>query len=173
MRPDGILVGMIVTLICLLIAVSDLPSDETSADTTRKYQISVKGPVAELETTCVDPCQVDLHDVVGQAGGQVTRSGKSKSAGSSREHFGDGIKCKGDCNNTDAVLEIKFQAKRTLREGVEVTIKDGRAHFIFYSVVETEDGPATRRQHSEFRIDRPVIEVELHGHDVIVRTTTE
>jgi hypothetical protein len=170
---------MIVALIWLLNVASDLSADDTLADTTRKYQISVRGPLVELETTCIDPCQIDRHDVVGQSGGQVTRSGKSKNTGSGterrgdREHFEDGIKCKGDCNNSDAVMEIKFQAKRTLREGIEVTIKDGRAHFIFYSVVEAEDGPATRRQHSEFRIDRPIIEVELHGHDVIVRTETE
>ncbi len=40
---------------------------------------------------------------------------------------------------------------------------------MFHSVIENEEGPVTRRRVSEFRIDRPLIELELSDHAVVIR----
>ena len=95
--------------------------------------------------------------------------------GDSEDSGEDEKPCEGDCvvlrggKIEQRGLSIKFDPKRDLKQGLEVTIRDGNAHFIFYKVVDTEQGQATRRQHAEFRIDRPLIEAEIHGHDVVVR----
>jgi hypothetical protein len=136
------------------------------------YQISVMGPAIELETSCQDPCQLDEHKVIGRAGGQL--SSEETIVRNGNDPLEDGVKCKGDCSGSSKkATKMVFQPQRDLREGIEISIKEGGAHFIFYSVVETEEGPATRRQHSEFRIDRPLLEVELHDHAVVITTVSE
>jgi len=152
-----------------------LVTANVAATESQHYRISVSGPFVNIETSCNDPCQFDKLEVIGESGGQP--SGDDAKTASSEEPGEDEQPCEGDCvvlrqgkEFEQRGLRIKFDPKRDLKQGLEVTINDGNAHFIFYKVVDTEQGQATRRQYAEFRIDRPLIEAEIHGHDVSVRT---
>ena len=143
------------------------------------YTISIDGPSAVTEFMCDDPCHVDQQEIVGQAGGEmkekeITKKSKSAVTGShlnsERSLEAKGIKCTGDCGKGGKTSQMVFEHKRTLRQGFKLDIEDGAAHIIFYSVTDTENGPATLLQHSQFRIDRPLIELNLHGHEVEIRT---
>jgi hypothetical protein len=138
------------------------------------YSIHIKGPVVIIEFSCDDPCDVAELNVVGHAGGGLTSTevdgNKKQGSPSARENAQSGVKCKGTCGKSEQSITMVFETERTLREGFELTISDSQAHFILYSVTETEQGQATRRQHSQFRIDRSLIELELHDHDVTIRT---
>lgn len=156
-------------LLSLTLAAPVLAQDAAPADPPR-YRISVSGPVAELVTSCDDPCEIDEVEVVGRTSGRLTTSQVA-----TREQDANPEEvCQGNCDTGRQVQNMMvFSTPRTLREGLSLTIRDGRAHFIFHSVTETESGPATLLQHSEFRVDRPFISVYLHGHDVVVRTDME
>ena len=56
---------------------------------------------------------------------------------------------------------------------MKLTIRGDRVHFIFYTITDTNQGPATLLQHSELRIDRPRIEVSIRDHDVVIETDME
>lgn len=143
------------------------------------YTISIDGPSVVTEFTCDDPCHVDQQEIVGHAGGEmkdqeVTGKNTSPVTGShldsEKSRAEKGIRCTGDCGGGGKTTQFVFEHKRTLRQGYKLDIEDGSAHIIFYSVTDTEKGPATRLQHSQFRIDRPLIELNLHGHEVEIRT---
>ena len=175
-------IHMKITLLSLLLASPVL----LNAATPEHYSISVSGPVAELEFSCGDPCEVDEQKIVGNIGGKSVRSETNEERGKDRVITGsrikrtgdthpsrDGIQCIGNCSNGRKSTHLTFEARHTLREGVKVNITDGHAHIVFYSVVETEKGPATLKQQSDFRIDRPLIELNLHGHEVEILTAME
>ena len=143
------------------------------------YSITINGPVVVTEFTCDDPCHVDQQEIVGYSGGGMTSietTDKNPSPltegqlDTKRSHAERGIKCVGDCGLREENTLLIFEHKRKLRNGFKLDIEDESAHFIFYSVTDTENGPATLLQHSQFRIDRPLIELDLHGHAVEVRT---
>ncbi len=145
------------------------------------YNVTINGPLVVTEFTCDDPCHVDQQEIVGYSGGgmisrETTATDKKRTplTGShldtGRSHAEMGVKCVGDCGTWEENTLIIFELKRTLRQGFKLDIEDESAHFIFYSVTDTEYGPATLLQHSQFRIDRPLIELDLHGHEVEIRT---
>lgn len=150
-------------------------------ETTPRYQVSVDGPVAKTAFACDDPCEVDESTVVGYAGGEVRSGGRGGTddlppTGSrivdedGADFEAEGIDCQGNCTSTANEGLLTFEPRRRLREGMKVTIRNDRAHFIFYVITETASGPATLLQHSEFDIDRPLIEVTVRDHDVVIRT---
>jgi len=157
-----------------------------SAETPTHYSISVSGPAAELEFSCGDPCELDEQEIVGSSGGKLIRSESIEESkrdtvitGSRIKRRGnidpsrDGIQCIGNCSSGKKNTQLVFESRRTLREGIKVTITEGYARFVFYSVINTEKGQATLLQHSDFRIDRPLIELNLHGHEVEILTAME
>lgn len=161
---------MLTTFLSLLFLAADVPATPPTS-----YDISVSGPVVNIETSCNDPCRIEQIEDLGHAGGGAKAVEPAEGDDEDADAEDD---CLGDCLtggkqeglHQQRGLRIQFDPKRDLREGLELTITDGQAHFIFYTVVETEKGRATRRQHAEFRIDRKLIELEVHDHDVAVRT---
>lgn len=157
-----------------------------NADTPTNYSISVSGPVAELEFSCEDPCELDRQEIVGSAGGKFSRletvevskrdtliTGSRIKRKSGTGPGRAGIQCIGNCSSGQHSVQLVFEAKRILREGIKITITDGHAHFVFYSVVNTVKGPATLLQQSDLYIDRPLIQLNLHGHEVEILTAME
>jgi len=141
-----------------------------------QYDISIDGPFVKATFICGDPCDVDERQLVGhhddQADDQSSKQKAKNDASSSatqREFAQRGVKCSGNCGKAEKGAVIAFSPGKDLQEGFTLSIKEGAAHFIFYSVTETEKGPATLRQHSQFRIDRALIELELHDNDVEIR----
>ena len=161
--------------ISLVIYASAIAPVEASSS----YTISIDGPSVVTEITCDDPCHVDQQEIVGHSGGEmkeqeVTGKNALPVTGShldaAKNRAEKGIKCTGNCGKGGKTTQLVFEHKRTLRHGYKLDIEDGSAHIIFYSVTDTENGPATLLQHSQFRIDRPLIELNLHGHEVEIRT---
>ena len=124
------------------------------------YTISISGPAVNLETSCDDPCAVDEVVTVGSVDTKASKSDQMESHGGEELSFGS--ECSGNCRQQSAQLRV--ETGRELREGVELSIEEQWAHFVFHSVTDTDKGPATKRQHFEFRIDRPLIEVDLGEH---------
>jgi hypothetical protein len=130
------------------------------------YHITVSGPDGEMDVRCTDPCHIEQVEIVGTAGGQTTSTTEANTDGFS-EADRRGVECTGDCaSRRSTSFSFNIQTTRKLREGVELRIDDGRAHFIFYDVVDAEAGPSTRRRHSEFDLDRALIVLDLHGNAV-------
>ena len=163
-------------LISMLLVVSTAFSDDTSSS----YGIRVSGPIAELKFTCDDPCRLNEKEFVGSSGGTLSRSkvevkdvlitgSRIKRKGNTNLTM-NGVQCMGNCPTGNRSTGLGFESRRNLYEGIKITISDSYAHFIFYSVVDTEKGKATRTQYSDFRIDRPLIQLELHGHSVEIQT---
>jgi hypothetical protein len=133
------------------------------------YRISISGPTSSLDGSCDDPCHLERVGIVGELG---MRSRKEEVISGRGEGEADtGVECYGECKQKRTQLWVS--TPRTLKEGVELTIEDRWAHFIFYSVVETDSGPRTRRRHHEFRVDRPLIAVSLDEHDVEIQAMVE
>lgn len=124
------------------------------------YEISIAGPMITLQEQCADPCEILRVEDVGEVKTKTSQI-ETESSDSEANFSGD---CYGECKQKKS--EFKVQIARSLKEGMELTIEDRWAHFIFYSVVDTEQGPKTRRRHHEFRVDRPMIAVTLDEHDV-------
>jgi hypothetical protein len=134
-----------------------------------KYSIAITGPQVELTRTCDDPCIIDEVEVVGGVGMKAsTIDSEVGNAAGETEFDAD---CYGECRKQKTQLRVS--GPRTLKEGVEISIEDRWAHIIIYSVTETEKGPATRRRHYEFRVDRPLIEVALDEHRLTLRAAVE
>lgn len=133
------------------------------------YRISITGPVTELVHDCDDPCSIERIETVGRLGMQA-EIGETEKRAERPVEDARGV-CIRNCSSGGTGLKVR--APRDLKEGVEVTIEDRWAHFIFYSVTETESGPATKRNHYEFQIDRPAIELTLGEHDVEVVARVE
>lgn len=164
-------------IILLSLAISTSALSPVMAAST--YSITINGPIVVTEFSCDDPCHIDQQEIIGYSGGRITTQVSTNKNGVpatgshldiGRSHAGKGIKCVGNCDNKEENTLIIFEHKRTLRNGFKLDIKDRSAHFIFYSVIDTERGPATLLQQSQFRVDRPLIEVELHGHEVEIRS---
>jgi hypothetical protein len=153
---------MISLIISLFLNVADASPEGQSSD----YSISVKGPLATESFICNDPCRIDETLVIKQNSSDIAIGTNSKTEEVSKQ-----VKCKGNCIKHDERMQVVLKTAPKLRRGLEITIVDGHAHFIFYSVAESENGPSTRRQHSEFRVDRPLIELELHDHDVVIKAS--
>lgn len=147
-----------------------------------RYRVSVDGPLIEIEFTCNDPCTLDRTEVVGHAApelefqdGNVPGIRRAAHTGTHiiRERLGfaqGNVQCQGNCQEGGGTSRIRLGVGHRLEEGLEVRIRDSYADFVFATVVYTDDGPATLRHHSEFRIDRPLIELTLEGHKVVVQT---
>ena len=133
------------------------------------YSISISGPRVTLEAACDDPCHIEEVELVGNV---AMKADKTESiAGHTEDEVSFDSECYGDCKKQKTQLRVS--GPRKLREGVEVTIEEQWAHFVFYSVTDTDKGPATRRQHFEFRIDRPLIEVSLDDHQLQLTANVE
>ena len=143
--------------------------EEVEADVGSVYSIRITGPLVNLEAECGDPCAIDEVEVVGDVGMKAQMT-ESEASHAERETEFDSD-CYGECKKKRTQLRVS--GPRTLKEGVEVSIEDRWAHIIIYSVTETEKGPATRRQHYEFRVDRPLIEVELDEHRLKLRAAVD
>ena len=111
---------------------------------------------------------------LGQTGGGVEKSeaGKPSHSGT-RESATASVKCTGSCSSSSGSTSLTFKGTRQLSEGVAVTIRDGKAKFSFHQLVETNEGASTKVRIVEFRIDRPLIELELEDHDVVVATAMD
>jgi len=134
-----------------------------------QYHVTLQGPDGALERQCGDPCVIERVEVVGTSGGTTSTeiAGRRDRGPADR-----GERCEGDCDTARSTeFRITISPSRTLREGVEVRIEDGRAHIILYDVVDTDAGRSTRRRHSEFDIDRPLIELDIYGNDLRIETT--
>lgn len=128
-----------------------------------KYRIKVSGPLAEIDELCNAPCEIERVRVVGRVEAtaevaQDVQTGERKTD----PH----VTCTGNCGGKEKASTLTVSPARSLREGVEFSIVDGMARFVFYSVTETERGPATLQGHSSFRIDRPLLALELRDHEV-------
>lgn len=155
------------TLMLSLLLASTDPAHAEADAVHIQYSILVYGPGGEVEATCTDPCHIDQHQLTGHSGGEMTTSSAVREA--DEDPRADGIKCTGTCASGKPGTTVEFNARKALYEGIEVRIEERYAHFIFYSVVDTEEGPSTLKQHAEFRIDRPLIQLDLHGHEIEVR----
>jgi hypothetical protein len=143
-----------------------IPLIVLAATTGLSYHVTVVGPDGELDTVCSDPCHVEQVRVVGSSGGGSSTTTETIEDDQDRSEE-RGVDCQGTCASGAATsVTFNFQTRRTLREGIELEISDGRAHFIFYDVVDVDGGQSTRRRHAEFNVDRALIEIELHGNDV-------
>jgi len=141
----------------------------TAASVALDYHVVVAGPDGSVDQRCADPCLIERVAVVGTAGGTSNTEVATTRDRSNEER---GAECSGNCGSSRSTeLRINISPSRKLREGIEVRIEDGRAHVILYDVVETEGGRSTRRRHSEFEIDRPVIELDVYGNDLRIETT--
>ncbi len=149
-----------------------------AGDEAARYDIEIRGPLGNFDFLCVDPCEFEETENLGNAGGGVAleqidrdnpRTDSLARRKSSRSYAEDNITCIGDCIQQGPTNQITIGAVHHLTEGVEVRIREGRARFVFHSVIENEEGPVTRRRVSEFRIDRPLIELELSDHAVLIR----
>jgi hypothetical protein len=143
-----------------------------------RYDIEVRGPLGNYRFECTDPCEFDETEEVGNAGGGIAvdqvdgtniRTNSLARRKSSRSYAEDNITCIGDCVQQGPTNMITIGSVRHLTEGVEVRIREGRARFVFHSLIEEAEGPITRRRVSQFRIDRPLIELELSDHAVVIR----
>lgn len=153
----------ILYLLVLLWPVCSLAQESVS-----RYQISVSGPLAEFREACDDPCAIERVEVVGKVEAEMGVADDAPARESRRKD--PMVGCSGNCDGgPQQQSRMTMKPPRTLREGVEVKIRNSSAKFVFYSVTDTDEGPATLQQHSSFRIDRPLIELELHDHDVVVR----
>jgi hypothetical protein len=133
------------------------------------YHITIDGPDGVLDDRCQDPCRIEQLQVVGTTTGGTTTT--TSDLGEDDTDVTEGAECWGACGSRSTEVRITIRPSRSLREGIEVRIDDGRAHFLFYDVVEADGGRSTRRRHSEFVIDRSPIVLELHGNQVRVETT--
>lgn len=145
-----------------------------------RYRIEVKGPLGAFTVDCADPCEVDETtsrprpppEVSVQRSEETERRRGRKSWTLKRDpalsYAEEGIVCIGRCASTPPSSEVMVGPLVSLEEGVELRVRDGRARFVFHSVVEGDAGPFPRSSISEFRIDRPHIELELYGHRVVV-----
>jgi hypothetical protein len=148
-------------VVCLLAFLPFIGSLAQAADSSGPvYSIAITGPQVNLEADCADPCTIERVEVVGDVGLQASKT--ESEAGYAERETEFESDCYGDCRKQKTQLRVS--GPRQLREGVEVSIEDRWAHIIIYSVTDTEKGPATRRQHYEFRVDRPLIEVSLDEH---------
>jgi hypothetical protein len=155
----------------ILLLVPVLMADSVFADGPSEpsepmYSIELSGPQVNLETSCDDPCHIDEVEVVGSVGMQASKT--ESEGGYAEDETAANASCYGECKKKKTQLRVS--GPRTLKEGIEVSIEDRWAHFIIYSVTDTEKGPATRRQHYEFRVDRPLIEVPLDQHRLKLRS---
>ena len=156
-------------LAVLLLCLSPICISQADEESQPVYAITISGPQVNLEAACDDPCRIDEVELVGNV---AMKANKTESeAGNAEDELSFDSECYGDCRKKKTQLSVS--GPRKLREGVEVTIEERWAHFIFYSVTDTDKGPATRRRHYEFRVDRPLIEVALDDHQLKLRAQVE
>ena len=155
---------------CLLLLSLSAGADEAEK---HRYEVEIKGPAGKVTFSCNDPCEFDALRQVGRVDGELTLTSKAASQHELRMDLAlNGVHCSGTCAGADADMLI-FKQARALREGLQVTIRDNYAYFTFHTVVPGEHGEASKVEYSEFRIDRPLILLDLHDHDVSVRTAMD
>ncbi len=158
-------------LILLSVALGVLPLVTTASESDPEpiYRLTINGPLAGVSESCNDPCHIEMVEVVGELGMSTIQEEVDAQSGEGEVTMPS--ECYGECEKKKTRLKVR--SPRTLKKGVEVTIEDRWAHFIFYSVTETDSGPATRRRHHEFRVDRPLIAVNLDDHEVELRARVD
>jgi hypothetical protein len=168
----------------LCFALAFLVSGTTAAQSgpapSDRYRIDVKGPLGDFTVDCSDPCEVDERTSRPQPPPEVSIERSEETEGRrgrkswtlkrdpTLSYAEEGIVCIGRCGSTSPSSKVMFGPLVSLQEGVTLRVRDGRARFVFHSIVEGEAGPMPRSSSSEFRIDRPRIELELYGHRVVV-----
>lgn len=162
----------------MLNAYAAAPADDVAS----RYHVLVDGPLGEFRFDCESPCEIDKTRRAGEASTHsrlevarkpVVRMGSHIPRDPDRSYLEDGVRCFGACDDRPAAAQVRIATAVALSEGVELRIRDDRARLVFHSIVEREDGPATRAQYSEFFLDRPTIRLEAFGHQITVERDTE
>lgn len=142
--------------------------------------IELEGPTGQNRLQCAQPCMIDRSEVVGrtQARSEFTmETGKRGRPAQLQSVGGKSPPASGAGGGSEFSVRVtekehhgrlRLRPSRDLEAGFTVEIEDDRAHIIFLDVVETEDGPSTRRRHAEFRIEQLPIAFSIHDHRVKV-----
>jgi hypothetical protein len=142
-------------------------SGDLAAESSPRYSIRVEGPVANLAEDCTDPCKLERVRQVGRTSATVEDA--SNRFESNRINSEPAVRCAGNCVSGQQKSGLSLSMPAELKEGVEVSIEDGVARFVFYRVTDTESGQKTLKQHSRFEVDREFISLKLREHEVEIR----
>lgn len=166
--------------LAVFLQAGDAVGETSDSSVPHRYRIGVDGPLGVFAIDCIDPCEVKETRSRPQAPPEVFVERGEAPAGRPRRqrstlkrdpalsYMEEGIVCIGNCAPASPASKVMIGPLASLEEGVALRVRDGRARFLFLSVIERDGVPAARRLVSEFRIDRPHIDVELHGHRVTV-----